>query len=115
MEFVNNRRVFFGTDVYKQIPMILNQQKVRKEFLTVYNAEAHCVQMVREALSAHDIEQVLFDKVLSEPNLALVDGAAALCRETGCDCVLAIGGGSVIDSAKAIGYGVMKAAVRIIS
>ena len=56
MEFVNNRRVFFGTDVYKQIPMILNQQKVRKVFLTGYNAEAHCVQMVREALSAHDIE-----------------------------------------------------------
>lgn len=102
MEYVNNRRVIFGADAHKQIPTILKQQNVKKVFLAAFSGEAQCVQLVREALAVNGIEQVLFDKVLSEPNLALVDGAASLCKDAGCDCVLAIGGGSVIDTSKLI-------------
>ena len=40
------------------------------------------------------------------PRLALVQAGIKLCREQGVDCVLAVGGGSVIDSAKAIAAGV---------
>lgn len=40
--------------------------------------------------------------VSDEPDVALADAGARLCREHGCDVVLAIGGGSVLDAAKAV-------------
>ena len=40
--------------------------------------------------------------VPTEPDVALVDAGAAASREAGCDAVLAVGGGSVIDAGKAI-------------
>ena len=39
------------------------------------------------------------------PRLSLVRQGISLCRERGIDFILAVGGGSVIDSAKAIAYG----------
>jgi alcohol dehydrogenase class IV len=39
--------------------------------------------------------------VHGEPEIATADEAARLCRESGCDVVVAIGGGSVLDTAKA--------------
>lgn len=43
--------------------------------------------------------------VVPNPRLSLVRRGIALCREQGIDFILAIGGGSVIDSAKAIAFG----------
>lgn len=44
--------------------------------------------------------------VVPNPLLSLVEEGITLCRKEGVDFILAVGGGSVIDSAKAIGYGV---------
>lgn len=45
---------------------------------------------------------VLFDGVTENPLFADVDGGSALYRQHGCDGVVALGGGSVIDTAKLI-------------
>lgn len=50
----------------------------------------------------HGTQSVVFDKVLPNPLLSHVREAAALCRAEGCDFVVGLGGGSPIDSAKAI-------------
>ena len=44
--------------------------------------------------------------VVPNPRLSLVHDGIKLCREEGIDFILAVGGGSVIDSSKAIAYGV---------
>ena len=44
--------------------------------------------------------------VVPNPRLSLIRQGIDLCRKEGVDFILAIGGGSVIDSAKGIGYGV---------
>ena len=44
--------------------------------------------------------------VVPNPRLSLVHEGIELCRKEGIDFILAIGGGSVIDSSKAIAYGV---------
>ena len=44
----------------------------------------------------------LFDRVTPFPSPELVDGAVALCRETSPDVIVAVGGGSAIDLAKAV-------------
>ena len=57
-------------------------------------------------LDAAGIGYVCLGGVVPNPRLSLVKQGIALCREQQVDFILAVGGGSVIDSAKAIGYGV---------
>jgi alcohol dehydrogenase YqhD (iron-dependent ADH family) len=52
------------------------------------------------------ISYVLLGGVVPNPRLSKVHEGIDLCRKEGVDFILAVGGGSVIDSAKAIGYGV---------
>ena len=52
------------------------------------------------------LQVVLLGGVVPNPRLSLVHEGIALCRKEGIDFLLAVGGGSVIDSAKAIAYGV---------
>ncbi len=41
-------------------------------------------------------------RVSGEPDVATVDAAARVCRDAGCDVVLGVGGGSVLDTAKSV-------------
>jgi choline dehydrogenase len=56
-----------------------------------------------EALRGSDVEPVVFDKVRANPGVELVDAGAAEYRSQGCDGLVAIGGGSSMDTAKGIG------------
>jgi alcohol dehydrogenase class IV len=53
------------------------------------------------ALEANGQDHVLFDRVMSNPTECCVYEAAGECKKAGCDFVLAIGGGSPMDAAKA--------------
>ncbi len=48
-------------------------------------------------------DAVLFDEVLPKPDIALIDRSAALYAERGCDGLVALGGGSPMDTAKSVG------------
>jgi choline dehydrogenase len=48
-------------------------------------------------------ENVVFDEVRPNPDIALVDHGVRVFRESGCDGLVALGGGSSIDTAKSIG------------
>ena len=61
---------------------------------------------VMKSLSDEKIEFVEFGGVVPNPKLNLIRDAIKLCKEKGVDFVLAVGGGSVIDSAKGIAVGV---------
>ena len=52
------------------------------------------------------VPYVTLGGVVPNPRLSLAQQGIDLCRKEGIDFILAIGGGSVIDSAKCIGYGV---------
>ncbi|TMD16641.1 MAG: iron-containing alcohol dehydrogenase [Chloroflexi bacterium] len=56
-----------------------------------------------EALRTSDVEPIVFDKVRANPGVELVDAGAAEYRAQGCDGLVAIGGGSSMDTAKGIG------------
>lgn len=53
-------------------------------------------------LKKQGVESVVFDKVQPNPVVEHVMEAASLARETGCDFVIGLGGGSSMDSAKSI-------------
>ena len=63
------------------------------------------LQRVRDSLAAAGIDRVELGGVRPNPRSGLVYEGIALCKEEGIDFILAVGGGSVIDSAKAIAAG----------
>ncbi len=64
------------------------------------------MKRVTDTLEAAGISYVMLGGAVPNPHLGLVYEGIELCRKEGIDFLLAVGGGSAIDSAKAIGYGV---------
>lgn len=60
---------------------------------------------VTNSLKEAGLEVVYLGGVVPNPHLSLVRQGIALCKKEKIDLVLAVGGGSVIDSAKAIAFG----------
>jgi choline dehydrogenase len=65
--------------------------------------KAGLVEEATKALAAGNVDAVLYDGVIANPPIALVDEAAALYQEEGCDGLIGFGGGSPMDTAKSIG------------
>lgn len=55
-----------------------------------------------ESLEGMDCPAALFHEVQANPTLSMVERGFAFYQEQGCDCLIALGGGSAIDCAKAI-------------
>lgn len=49
------------------------------------------------------VQYVIFDKVAANPTKPVVEEGGCFARDNGCDFIVALGGGSVMDAAKAIG------------
>lgn len=64
------------------------------------------MKRVTDTLDAAGIPYVMLGGAVPNPHLGLVYEGIELCKKEGVDFLLAVGGGSAIDSAKAIGYGV---------
>lgn len=59
---------------------------------------------VNNSLKAAGIDTVLFDKVKQNPLTTTAEEGALFAKENNCDVVVAIGGGSIMDCAKAIAF-----------
>lgn len=57
---------------------------------------------VVDAVTSLGAEVVVYDGVLPDPTVAVVEGALTCYRQHSCDAVLALGGGSSIDTAKTV-------------
>lgn len=60
------------------------------------------LERVGQELDRAGVSHILFDKILPNPVKEHVMEGAALAKASGCDFVVGLGGGSAIDSAKAI-------------
>lgn len=102
LEFVTNRKVLIGENTVVQIPAQLKWYGKRKPLLVVYNSNADIVKRLEAKLEEEGFAYCVYDKVVREPDLDVIDNGAAYCLEEECDCVIAVGGGSVIDTSKMI-------------
>lgn len=57
---------------------------------------------LQDELKLWNVESVVFNKIAANPIAPTVDEAVAFGRENGCDFVIGLGGGSVLDAAKAV-------------
>jgi len=65
--------------------------------------KAGLVERATSVLQAGQVDYVLFDGVIANPPIKLVDDAAAMYKAEKCDGLIGFGGGSPMDTAKAIG------------
>ena len=101
-------RIVFGKNAEMQIGDLVAQQNGHKVLVHYGGGSAErsgLLDVVREQLTSHGIPFVELGGVVPNPLLSKVQEGISLCRREQVDFILAVGGGSVIDSAKAIGYG----------
>ncbi|MBO6359613.1 iron-containing alcohol dehydrogenase [Enterococcus casseliflavus] len=107
-EFHTPTKVIFGKDsenlVGQEIAK-LGFKKVLVHFGGDYLIENGTLGRIHKSLENNNIEYVDFDGVVPNPRLSLVLEGVALAKKEDIDFILAIGGGSAIDSSKAIAYG----------
>ena len=102
-------RVVFGRNSEEQLPALIRQYGGTKVLVHYGGGSARrsgLLDKVEKMLTDAEIPFVELGGVVPNPLLSKVNEGIALCRKEGVDFILAVGGGSVIDSSKAIGYGV---------
>lgn len=100
--------VVFGRDAENQIAALVAEHGGSKVLIHYggHTAErSGLLDKVRSQLAAAGIASISLGGVVPNPRLSKVYDGIDLCRKEGVDFILAVGGGSVIDSAKAIAYG----------
>lgn len=107
-EYYTPTRVVFGKDAETQVGQLAKAQgatKVLVHFGGQSARESGLLFRVCASLKEAGLSHITFGGVVPNPRLDLVREGIELCRAEKVDFILAVGGGSVIDSAKAIGYG----------
>lgn len=102
-------QVVFGTDSVAQVGNLIRQQNCKKVLIHYGGGSAKrsgLLDRVAKSLEEAGIDYIMLGGVVPNPRLGLVREGIALCKQEGVDFILAVGGGSVIDSSKAIGYGI---------
>lgn len=108
-EYYTPTRVVFGCGTEEKTGELVKAQGCKKVLLHYGSGSVvrtGLLARVKASLEAQDIAYVELGGAVPNPRLSLVYEGIDLCRAQGVDFILAVGGGSVIDSAKAIGYGV---------
>ena len=108
-EYYTPTRVIFGKDTHLQAGTLLKEYGCRKVLIHYGSGSAVSSGLLDEictSLKEAEIDFVTLGGVVSNPRLSKVREGIRLCQEEQVDFILAVGGGSVIDSSKAIGYGV---------
>jgi choline dehydrogenase len=93
-------KIRFGDGVAAQLAAVLDEEGASRPFLIMDRGLDGFVPGVAAAI-APLAGAVRFEKDAGEPTAALVEQAAAALAESGCDAVVALGGGSAMDTAKA--------------
>lgn len=96
-------RILFGAGSVKKLgKVVLPGKKALLVTGGTSTTRLGYVDAVREALKAGGAESIVYDKVSPNPTLSTVTECADIARRENCDFVVGLGGGSSIDTAKAV-------------
>ena len=108
-QYYTPTKVLFGRGTENQIGVLVKEQHCNKVLLHYGMGSvvrSGLLDKVKNALDAENIPWVELGGAVPNPRLSLVYEGIELAKKEGVDFILAVGGGSALDSAKAIGYGV---------
>ena len=108
-EYYTPTQVLFGKDTHLQAGSLLKEYGAKKVLIHFGGQSAvrsGLIDEITSNLKEEGLEYITLGGVIPNPLLSKVREGIELCQKEHVDFILAVGGGSVIDSSKAIGYGV---------
>ena len=109
-------KVYFGKDEEVKVGKLIKDFGAKKVLLHYGGKSAEksgLLERVRTALRGEDISFVELGGVRPNPELPMVRDGIELCQKEAVDFILAVGGGSVLDSAKDIANGAANQGVDV--
>ena len=107
-EYYAPTKVIFGKGAENKIGKIISAYGFKKVLIHFGGQSAlrsGLIDRIKSSLDAESVSYVTLGGVVPNPRITLVYEGIDICKNENVDLILAVGGGSVIDSAKAIGYG----------
>lgn len=108
-QYFTPTKVAFGKGTVSRLPELVKETGATK-LLIHYGGgsviRSGLMDQVRSLLDEAGVAYVMLGGAVPNPRLSLVREGIELVKKENVDLILAVGGGSAIDSAKAIGYGV---------
>lgn len=103
--FILNGTSYFGPGARRKLPEVLNGMGFGKVLVVTDKSLVRfgVVDQVTDGLKAAGIPFEIFDDVKPNPTVTNVLDGIAACKAAAADCIVAIGGGSSMDTAKGIG------------
>lgn len=97
-------KVIISRELGNTIVEILKLEKYKKPMIAIdgFLVNTLHIKNMLEILKTNGFEYYIYDKIVSDPPTVVIDGGAELFGKNHCDCVIGIGGGSAIDSARGI-------------
>lgn len=102
-------KVVFGKETELKVAELIREFGGRKVLIHYGGGSvirSGLMKKITDILDKEGINYISLGGAVPNPRLSLVYDGIELCKKEGVDFILAVGGGSAIDSAKAIGYGV---------
>lgn len=102
---VLNETSYFGAGCRKEVATELKNRNMKKAFVVSDKdlVRFNVVKMVTDVLEDAGVDYVIFSDVKANPTIANVQAGMKAFKEYNPDVIIAIGGGSCIDTAKAVG------------
>lgn len=114
-DFCLPTRLVFGRDTHRQIGELI--RPYAKKVLLHYGGgsirRSGLYERVTASLREAGVAYAELGGVVPNPRLTLAEEGVDLCRREGVELILAVGGGSVIDSAKAIAIGLANPDIKL--
>ncbi|GKQ42130.1 hypothetical protein RD055328_00530 [Companilactobacillus sp. RD055328] len=99
-----NVKVVVSYELSKSILEIISEKEFKKPMIVIdkFLLETSEIKKLLSELKDNKIDSVIYDEIVPDPPTEVVDKGAKVFNESGCDCIIGIGGGSSIDSARGI-------------
>ena len=104
MKFVLNETSYFGKGAREELVGEIQKRGFKKVFLVSDKSlvEAGVTAKVEEVLNKANIPYDLYDEIKPNPTIKNVTDGVEACKNSGADLIVAVGGGSSIDTSKGI-------------
>ena len=105
VRFILNETSFFGKGAREELKGEINKRGFKKAFVVTDKALLECgiTSKVTDILEDAKISYEVYSEVKPNPTIKNVTDGVKACKESGADVIIAVGGGSSIDTAKGIG------------
>ncbi len=103
--FILNEVSYFGPGARKELPGVVRRLGFTKALVVTDKGlmKFGVAKMVLDELDANSIAYEIFDDVKPNPTVTNVKAGIEACKAAAADFIIAIGGGSAMDTAKGIG------------